>query len=58
MHKKIYDKAIIEQAEKEEPEMVRKILSKKDYYLVELDIEEKNDYFNFLNYLIYLKRAQ
>ncbi|MFA5337496.1 MAG: hypothetical protein WC330_04105 [Candidatus Omnitrophota bacterium] len=57
MHKKIYDKNLIACAKKEEPDMVRNVLSQKEYYLVELDTNDKADYLDFLNYLIYLKRA-
>lgn len=58
MHKKIYDKTLLASIRQEEPDMVRTVLSQKEHYLVELDTDKKTGYLDFLNYLIYLKRAK
>lgn len=57
LHKEIYGKDLLS-AMKEETGMIRAILPQGKHYLVELDTDTKTDYLEFLNHLIYLKRAK
>jgi hypothetical protein len=57
LHKEIYGKDLLSAA-KEETGMVSAIFTQKKHYLVELDTDTKTDYLEFLNHLIYLKRAK
>ena len=56
LNKELYEKALIEKIGLVEPGSISSISVKKDYYLVELNIDSPEDYFGFLNYLIYYKK--
>ena len=56
LNKELYEKALIEKIGLVEPGSISSISTKKDYYLVELNIDSPEDYLGFLNYLIYYKR--
>ncbi|MCF7874190.1 MAG: hypothetical protein K9M00_05100 [Candidatus Omnitrophica bacterium] len=54
--KEIYNKALIDKLKSEVSDAILSVKSQKDYYLLEIEADNKSDYFDFLNYLIYLKR--
>jgi len=56
LHKALYRKETLQRAKELEPQAVGAILSGGQYYLVELSADTDEDYFAFLNYLIYLGR--
>jgi hypothetical protein len=56
LHKRLYRKELIEKIKKETSEAIKCIESDKDYYLLELEVDEPVEYFEFLNYLIYLNK--
>ncbi|MCF7888080.1 MAG: hypothetical protein K9L76_02250 [Candidatus Omnitrophica bacterium] len=57
LHKKIYNKSLINKMKTQIFDSILSIKSQKDYYLLEIDADNKSDYFDFLNYLIYLNRS-
>ncbi|MEI8348842.1 MAG: hypothetical protein WCI77_01695 [Candidatus Omnitrophota bacterium] len=56
LHKTLYRKEILQRAKELEPGTVGAVQSDGQYYLVELSVDTEEDYFSFLNYLIYLGR--
>jgi hypothetical protein len=56
LHRELYPKEVLAQARANEPESVISVKTERDYYLVELDVRAPSEYFDFLNYLICLKR--
>ena len=58
LNKELYKKELIEKIEKEEPDSVVYLKSQKNYYLLELRVDNFSEYLNFLNYLIYLNRIR
>lgn len=56
LHKNLYKKELILRVKEENPGFVRAIISRGKYYLVDLDISKKSEYFFFLDYLIGLNQ--
>lgn len=56
LHKELYGREEIEKARAHEPDAVIAITSEKKYYCVRLNAAVDTDCFDFLNYLIYLRR--
>ena len=56
LHKKLYDKRIIENIRSQEPGAISSFTEIPTYYLVKL--KNKKDSFDFLNYIIYCSRSQ
>tara|TARA_B100000315_G_C14419201_1_gene514719 strand:- start:362 stop:586 length:225 start_codon:yes stop_codon:yes gene_type:complete len=58
LNKSLYDEKAIQQAKQDEPQTVISVNRVKDYYLVELNPDSEDDYFDFLNFLISYNRNQ
>jgi len=56
LNKELYKRELIERAARQEPNSVISINTQGKYYLVELKADDFGNYFDFLNYLIYLSR--
>lgn len=56
LHKELYGKDLIKKIKKEEPDCIISVRPQKNYYLLELNVDDFGEYFDFLNYLIYLGR--
>ena len=58
LHKDIYKKQVLNKLRKEDPETITDIRLEADYYLLELQLDDPEDYFSFLNYLIYSNQTR
>lgn len=58
LNKEIYSRDLIDRAAKEETDSIMSIKQEGNYYLLELNVDGFKDYFDFLNYLIYLTRSK
>ena len=56
LHKKLYDRRIIEDIQRQGQGSISAILEGSTYYLVKL--KNQKDSFDFLNYIIYYSRSQ
>ena len=56
LNKELYPQDLIKKAKDQEPETIISVTAQNNYYLVELKIDNKTEYFDFLNCLIYLSR--
>jgi hypothetical protein len=56
LNKDLYPKELLERATKEEPKSIQSFSSQKHHHLVKLKAATNEDYFAFLNYLVYLNR--
>ena len=56
LNKDIYNKDLIDKAKKDEPASIFSITVQKNYYFLELNVDKFTEYFDFLNFLIYLKQ--
>jgi len=56
LHRKLYKKELLVRIKEEKPDFVRAVMSRGNYYLVELMVNEETEYFAFLNYLISLNQ--
>lgn len=54
LHKKIYSKSLIDKIKEEASDFILSVVPKKNYYFLEINADRQSDYFDFLNYLIYL----
>lgn len=52
----LYPRELIEKVKTEESDSVIFAAGEKGYYFLELKADDAQDYLNFLNYLLYLKR--
>lgn len=52
LHKDLYSKNLIEKVRKKEADSIISFKSQRNYYLLELQVDDFEDYFDFLNYLI------
>ena len=57
LHKGLYSMSLINRIKKEIPDSIISLKSQKDYYLLELEVDEAEDYFDFCNCLIYFNRS-
>jgi len=57
LHRELYSKNLINRIKKEIPDSIISFKSQKDYYLLELDVDDAVDYFDFCNCLIYFDRS-
>lgn len=58
LNKELYKRDAIERIKNQEPDSIISIRLKKNYYFLELKVDEFEDYFDFLNYLIYFLRIK
>ena len=58
LNRNLYKKDLIEKAKRENPTSLGSLRKRGEYYLLEFREENLTEYFDFLNYLIYLKRIQ
>lgn len=56
LNRALYPKDLIEKIKREEPNSIISLKSNNKYYILELKVDNFKDYFDFLNYLIYLNR--
>jgi len=52
LHKDLYDKNLIQKVREKEADSIISFKPQKKYYLLELRVDDFEDYFNFCNYLI------
>ncbi len=58
LHKELYPADIIDRIKKSEPDAIAAVKADNKHMLIELASKEIDDYFDFLNYLIYHKKNQ
>jgi hypothetical protein len=58
LHSALYPDAILAKVNESEPGSIGAVRKTGDYYFVELRADTQGECFDFLNYLIYLRRAQ
>ena len=56
LHREIYSKSLINRIKKEIPDSIISLKSQKNYYLLELEIDDPEDYLDFCNCLIYFNQ--
>ena len=57
LHREIYSKNLINRIKKEIPDSIISFKSRKNYYLLELKVDESEDYLDFCNCLIYFNQS-
>jgi len=58
LHSGLYKNSLLKEVEKREPGYIKSIRLDKNYYLIDLNINKPEEYFNFLDCLIYLERSK
>lgn len=57
LRKNVYSKELILEAQKTHSDLLESVKNQKAYFLLKLNLSSINDCFDFLNYLIYLRRS-
>lgn len=57
-HRDLYRQSLFDELNRQSPDLIKSIVSRKDYYYVDINASDMEEYFYLLNSLIYYERSR